>query len=251
MEQLLNRVTCGDCLERMKELPDKSIDLTVCDPPYNFEAMGGGFYGGKWHGKLNEPRKYLSELSKNNCTEFNPILFLQELKRVMKRFNAVFFCNKFLVKDYIAFAVENGYTYDIHVMIKTNPIPAKQNHYLHDIEYIIVIRESGATFNLNEKFDLYHKHYTTTCKPNNLHPAQKTIEIIEKYIRVLSKEKDIIFDGYAGSFTTAVAAKRLCRNFIAFEISEQYCKIGEQRLKTIPVRLDSFLLNKPAPTIKS
>lgn len=63
------------------------------------------------------------------------------------------------------------------------------------------------------------------------HPTQKPKELIAQFIRASSKTGDIIFDPFMGSGTTAVAAQSLKRNFIGIEISPEYCKIAEQRLR--------------------
>jgi DNA modification methylase len=215
-----------DCLEGCRKLPDNSIDLIITDPPYNFIAYGGGFYD---YGKVGA-RTYLTKLKKLKCDKYAPSEFLKEAKRILKKFNFVVFCNKFLIKDYINFAVKNSFNFDIHCLIKKNPIPAKQNHFLHNIEYIVVIREKGATFNLKCNLSDYEKYYITTSKQNKLHPAQKPVELIRKYIRVLSKEGDIVLDGYGGSGTTYVACKQLNRKFIGFEINKEYCEIAKKRL---------------------
>jgi DNA modification methylase len=224
-----NKVYNIDCLSFMRTLPDKCVDLIVTDPPYNFESQGGGFYGatGCYTRKYT---KVLKVLKKNSCTEYNPIDYLNESKRILKKFNAIFFCNKSLINNYLSWAIENELLYDIHVMAKQNPIPAKKNHFLNDLEYIIYLKESGAYFNLKTEYDFYRKFYLTTCKQDNFHPAQKPIEIIKKYILILSEENDIIFDGYMGSGTTAVACKQLNRQYIGCEINPDYCKIIEQRL---------------------
>lgn len=64
-----------------------------------------------------------------------------------------------------------------------------------------------------------------------LHPTQKPVAIFEYLIKTYTNEGYLVLDNCAGSFTTAVACKNLGRNFIGCEISEKYCKIGEDRLK--------------------
>jgi len=222
----INKVHCGDCLELIKQIEDKSIDLILSDPPYNFEVVGGAF-------KSENPstsRDYLSKIIDGGYGEFNPDSFLKEAKRVLKKIRMVVFCNRFLVEKYILFARENNLIFDIHIMAKNNPAPFKNNTYLSDIEYIMIIREHGTFFNKDSKFTDYKKFYLTNVKPNNEHPAQKPIEIIRKYLRVLSQEGDIVLDPYLGSGTTAFGCKQLNRKFIGIEINEKYCEIAKKRL---------------------
>ena len=66
---------------------------------------------------------------------------------------------------------------------------------------------------------------------NRSHPTQKPIGLIKYLLAKFSKETDLIFDPFMGSWTTAVACKQLGRNFIGAELSKEYCEIGEQRLR--------------------
>ncbi len=67
-----------------------------------------------------------------------------------------------------------------------------------------------------------------------VHPTQKPIELIEKWVLSATKtEGDTGLDGFAGRGTTALACKRLKRNFLVFEIQEKYYKIALELLKTI------------------
>ena len=131
----------GDCLELMKDIPDKSIDMILTDPPYKFrkEDNGGG-------GMLKN-RKYDKEIitklgSKNklDCGIDND--FLEKSKRLFKiGYNAVYFCNQHQLNMYINFANKNNYRFNILVWCKTNPIPLCNNKYLDDLEFQIQIKK--------------------------------------------------------------------------------------------------------------
>jgi len=73
-----------------------------------------------------------------------------------------------------------------------------------------------------------------------VHPTEKPHILIEKLIEYFSKEGDVVLDPFIGSGTTAVACKKLNRNFIGFEISEEYCDIANKRLANVPERLDKW-----------
>lgn len=215
----------GNCYEILKDIPDKSIDLIVTDPPYKIENKGGGFYADNNSAK----RLYLDNLRNINCCEFTPFIFLNLIKPKMKKFYGYFFCNKFLIEEYIKFARENKYNFDILVMAKTNPIPSFNNHHLSDLEYIILIREKGTYFSKHKDIDDFRKFYLTSCK-KGIHPAEKPIELIKKFIKVSTKENDIVLDAFMGSGTTGVACKELNRNFIGIEIENKYYEIAKERI---------------------
>ena len=105
------------------------------------------------------------------------------------------------VEDYIKFARNNKYNFDVLVMAKNNPIPSFNNHHLPDLEYIVMIREKGTYFSKHKRLDDFRKFYVTHCK-KGLHPAQKPIELLERFIRVSTKENDTILDCFMGSGTT-------------------------------------------------
>lgn len=224
----INKIYNMDCLEGIEQLQDKSIDLIVTDPPYKYENKGGGFYA---HNNSTQ-RTYLDSLRNINCTEFEPIEFLNIIKPKMKKFYGYFFCNKTLVEEYIKFARDNEYNFDILVMAKSNPIPSYNNHHLSDLEYIIMIREKGSYFSKHKDIDDFRKFYMTSCK-KGIHPSQKPIELIERYIRVSSQEGDTILDPFMGSGTTAIACKNTKRNYIGFETDTTYCGMANERIQNI------------------
>ena len=216
----------GDCLEILKDIPDKSIDLIITDPPYKFENQGGGFYA-----KNNSTQRvYLDNLKNIKCCEFEPRKFLEIIKPKMKKFYGYFFCNKSLVEEYIKFARENKFQFDILVMAKTNPIPAYNNHHLSDLEYVIMIREKGSYFSKHKEIDDYRKFYLTSCK-KGVHPAEKPIELLKRFIKVSSEENELIIDPFMGSGTTGVACKHTNRNFIDIELDNNYFEIAKKRIE--------------------
>lgn len=133
---------CGDCYEIMPEFQDEAFDMLLTDPPYEFiskNPRGGGFY-------KNENKKHFEEIKDNFGMSFNPLEFLQNIRRLIKKgaFNAYIFTNKNLIKEYITFAEENSYKWDLLIWNKINPVPAFYGHYMTDKEYRY--REESAVF---------------------------------------------------------------------------------------------------------
>ena len=101
----INKVHCWDCLELMKQIPDKSVDLVITDPPYEFiskNPQGWGFM-------KKENKKHLDELNESFGMSFKPEKFLTLIKQKLKVFNAYIFTNKSLLLEYIQFAEKNKY----------------------------------------------------------------------------------------------------------------------------------------------
>lgn len=219
------RLFNGDYRVAFDSIPDSSIDLCITDPPYKFENAGGGFYA-----KNNSThRTYLDSLRQAGCCAFEPTEFLDILKPKMKKFYGYFFCNKTLLVPYITWAQKNKYNYDVLVMAKSNPIPAYNNHHLSDLEYIVLIREKGTYWSKEKDLDRYRKFYMTSCKKTP-HPAEKPIELLERFVKVSTKQGMTVLDPFAGSGSTGVACKRNNRNFIGIEINLHYYEMMERRI---------------------
>lgn len=215
----------GDCLELIKDIPDNSIDLVVTDPPYRFENKGGGFYAKN----SSTQRVYCDNLRQLNCCDFEPTTFLNLIKPKMKKFYGYFFCNKTLIADYIQWAIKNKYNYDVLVMGKSNPIPSYNNHHLSDLEYIIMIRERGTYFSKHKNLDDFRKFFLTSCK-KGVHPAEKPIDLLERFIRVSSRENDTVLDPFCGSCSTGVACINTNRKFIGIELDPNYFNVAKDRI---------------------
>lgn len=178
-----------------------------------------------------ENKKHLHAIKESFGLDFDPDLFLLEIKRVLKKFNAYIFTNKNLLLKYITFAEDNDYTWNILIWTKPNPVPIHNNHYLFDKEYCIFIREKGCFFNSELGYENYFTVFEYPIGNNETeHPTEKPIKFIRRIIKISSKENDLVLDPFMGSGTSALACKGLNRNFIGFEINPDYCKIANKRL---------------------
>lgn len=222
----LNEIYLGDAYELIKKMPDNYVDLIVTDPPYEIVAGGGGgAFGADKH-------SYHKDVSlKLNYGITNEIL--TEFERVLKHTNIYLFCNKNQLLQYLDFYKEKNV--DILVWNKTNTIPTISNKYLSDLEYIVFARGKGVPmFNTWETSSKLFQ--TTTNKSDKSlydHPTIKPESIIQNLILNSSVEDDIVLDPFLGSGTTAAVAKKLSRNYIGFEIEENYFNIAKDRLNGI------------------
>lgn len=199
-----------DCLEGMKRIPDNSVDLVVTDPPYLIETKGAGLY-------KQPDKQYVQELEgiKDGFSED----VLDELCRVMKKINCYFFCSQKQIMPLVKYFVEGkGCNWNLLSWHKTNPVPACGNKYLTDTEFILFFREKGVK--VFGSFDTKRTWYATPLNQADKklfgHPTCKPISILQNLIINCS---------------TAVAAKDNARNYIGFELNEEYYKKSLDRIQ--------------------
>lgn len=230
-----NQLLCGDALEIMRQMPDESLDLIVTSPPYNLKnSTGNGMKdgrGGKWsnaslingyshHGDCMPHEQYV--IWQREC--------LTEMLRLLKDDGAIFYNHKW--------RVQAGLLQDRQDIVSGFPLR----------QIIIWRRKGGINFNKGYFLPTYEVIYLI-CKPKfalvkganahgdiwefmqemkNPHPAPFPVALIHRIIN--STNAQIILDPFMGSGTTAIAAKRLNRDFIGIEISPEYVELSKKRL---------------------
>ena len=136
------------------------------------------------------------------------------------------------------FVEQKGCLFDILTWHKTNPTPTANGTYLPDTEYCLMFREKGCK--LYGSYETKSKYYVSSInkedKDQFLHPCCKPLQFIMNHIINSTNENDIILDPFMGSGTTCVAAKRLNRKYIGFEIEEKWFNVAKDRLQGINVR---------------
>ena len=235
IEELINKVHQADCLEFMKQLQDKSIDLVLTDPPYELEERSS--YGKKELGKSLS--KHRNELKDAKLTKSLGVEWCKEIPRIQKNINCLIWCSRLQLREYLNYFVgELKCNFDILIWNKTNAFPTFNNKYITDKEYCLFFRTKGAKAYMNnyeEAKTIFVSGINSKDKNKFNHPTIKPLEIIEKLIKNHSKENNLILDCFLGSGTTAVACQNLHRNFIGIEISKEYCEISRQRLRQQPL----------------
>lgn len=224
----------GDCLELLKNIPNKSIDLIATDPPYKISATNKG-------GTINNIKKLnksLADLKTVDITQGYDIeLFGEEFIRVMKEINIYFWCNKVQIPDYFNFYVnKHKCKFDIICWHKTNALPTYSNKYLSDTEYLLYFRKgSGKCFpeSYEDAKTFYIAPINHKDKKEFGHPTIKPLDITEKIIRNSTRDGQLVLDPFMGSGTTGVACLNTGRNFIGIELDEGYFNIAKERIKSL------------------
>ena len=251
LEDVLDRVIWQDALKALDLLPDKCVDLMIVDPPYNltknfstsiFKEMNADDYS-----------KWLDKWLKKTC-------------RILKDNASVYICADWktsIVIPYVAgkyFVLQNRISWE-----REKGRGAKNNwknclediwfftkgkDYKFNLDRVKVLRPVLAPYRDEkkapkdwfekgeQKFRLTHPSniWTDISVPfwsmseNTNHPTQKPEKLIAKLILASSNEKDVVFDPFLGSGTTAVVAKKLNRHFIGIEREKEYVALAIKRL---------------------
>lgn len=242
----INQILKGDCLKLFKSIPNNSVDCIFADPPFN----------------LN--KKYNSHIDKLVETEYLDWCksWIDECLRVLKDSGFIFLHNipkwltfyanflnyKAVFRHWIswdAMTAPMGKTlqpahYGILFYSKTND-RSKFNEirYPHKRDRKgVLIKDYGGKKNILHPFgplcsDVWTDiHRIRHSKYRDEHPCQLPIHLLERIILMSSEENDIILDPFMGTGTTAIASKRLGRNFIGFEKDKKYCEIANKKVKS-------------------
>lgn len=226
----LNKITCGDSYELIKQIPDKSIDCVYCDIPYLYVTGGGGSSR-----IAQQVIKMKSELQDNGIYDGIDFSIFTDFVRVLKRINCFIWCSKEQIYPILKWWNENtDSTYQILTWNKTNPVPMCNGNWLSDIEYCLYFNRGTK---LNDGIEHKSKWYTSSLnvKDKGLfeHPTCKPIALIKRHLLHTTQENEIVADFFCGSGSTCVAAKELNRQYIGIEINPKWAKVAEDRLNGI------------------
>ena len=137
--------------------------------------------------------------------------------------------NGFFIRE----AEKIGFQYNHQiVLVKDNPLPHfTKTNFRSSFELCFYMSKGKPkTFNFLAQNKMINKFHYLIGRKDTIHPTEKPIKMFRWLIEVSSNKGDLVFDGFLGSGTTAVACKELGRKCIGIEISPEYCKITKQRL---------------------
>ncbi len=233
----------GDCLELMKDIPDGSVDLVLCDLPYGTTSIS-------WDSIIDfkELWKIYSRIAKKNCTYilFGNSIFTSKLVNSNEKeykYNLVWEkskCGSPLLSKYrpmmkhediVIFTKGGGKhkTYNPQ-MVKGEPYsrkktPIKLNNHGYGLTSVTTKNEGVRYPSSVLKFPQSWR------RQDQIHPTQKPVASMEYLVKTYSNEGDLVLDNCMGSGTTGVACVHTGRRFIGMEKEEKYFNIAEKRIK--------------------
>ena len=213
----------GDCLEVMGSIKDKSVDLIVTDPPYLMDYQ-------------SNRRKKEDRFDKIKNDKGNYMLiqdYLEECHRIMKDNTAIYcFCSWHNI-DFFKNEFEK------HFKLKNILVWNKNNHGTGDLKGSYAPKHEFILFGHKGRTLLREKRIADVIdcpkiSSNKLtHPTEKPQDLLEIFIKQSSDVGSIIFDGFMGTGSCGIAAKKLNRKFIGIELDEKYFDIAKDRLENI------------------
>jgi len=233
----------GDCLEKMKDIEDGSIDMVLADPPYGTTAC-------KW----------------DTVIPFEPMW--EQLNKLIKPNGAIVLFGSEPFSSALRMSNIKNYKYDWvwdkkkggnPLLSKVQPIKIFENILIFEqkgkrVNYYPIMEKrdkvkyrgknkgtttesTGNSFTENKAYT--HKYPKAILEVSNssqvgkVHPTQKPVALMEYLIKTYTNEGEIVLDFTCGSGTTLVACKNLNRNFIGIDKEKEYCEIAEKRLSAI------------------
>jgi site-specific DNA-methyltransferase (adenine-specific) len=215
----MNKVIQGDCLELMKDIPDKSIDCIITDPPYGID------YQSAWR---TDKSKWKPKIANDKAPY---TVWADEAYRIMKDNTGILCFTRWdTEQDFREALTKSGFK------CKQQIIWDKEVHGMGDLtgdfasqhENIIFAHKGRFTFKGKRPKSVFRSQRVT---PTELkHPNEKPIDLMEKLVSSITLENDVVLDLFAGSGTTGVACKNLNRQYILIEKEPEYVEIIKKRL---------------------
>lgn len=234
----------GDCLELMKKIPDKTIDMILCDLPYGMTAN-------KWDIAIPFDKLWLaynrvikdkgiialhaSQPFTSALVMSNPKMYKHEWIWIKNRGSNFANTVREPMKEHESVLIfSNGkWTYNKQMQERTGG-------GLERVKYSF--ENQTANSSNYRKFDKPNKNQGEFRVPSSwqkfnvevgLHPTQKPVPLLEYLIKTYTNEGDLVLDNCMGSGSTGVAALNLNRNFIGMELNEKYFNIAKERIEKL------------------
>lgn len=236
-----------DCLNVLKNVKSKSIDVIFADPPYFLSGGGitckGGKVAsvnkGKWDKKISIQEKY----------KFNKI-WIKACKRVLKDNGTIWISGSMhniysvgVVLEELGFKIINNITWQ-----KTNPPPNMScRMFTHSTETILWAKKNDVKSKHIFNYDLMKKingnkqmkdvwsfsAAKLSEKKYGRHPTQKPLNLLVRLIQASSNEDDIVLDPFCGSSTTGIACNKLKRKYLGIDTNKEYLDLSIKRIENI------------------
>ena len=265
MELETNIIYCGDCLVKLKDIPDDSIDLIYIDPPFSSNRNYVAFWQEQekrhFEDRFENVRAYIDYMTPR----------LKELYRVLKSTGSFYYHCDWHASHYIKGLLDSDYLFgypnfrnEIIWSYKTGGVSKRWFARKHD-SILFYTKSSKYNFNVqyykswqrkkynySEKYPEYYDekekrwYHLAVCrdvwddiyvigtenKERLGYPTQKPESLLKRIIKVSSNEGDIVLDAFCGCGSTLIAAQREKRRWVGIDISPTACRVMANRLRS-------------------
>lgn len=229
----INKIYQEDCLQTMSRISDNSIDLILTDMPYGINYLSG------W---TNNHKKIKND-SFNDWLKLLPE-WLKEFKRILTETGCCCCCcggGKTPVSQIFTLELIKYFNL-IQTVIWDKKTIGLGWKYRPSYETIVIGSKSKDNYNwYTEKKDVSNiARFNNIIPQQNDHPTIKPINLMRFFINLHSKENDLIYDGFMGGGTTAIACIKEKRNFIGSEIDKNYYEMAIKKINNEKAQLKLF-----------
>ncbi len=245
----------GDCLKRMKEIPDASVDLILCDLPYGIKHWGKSDM--KWDEIISFKKlwkQYWRVLKdKHAVVLFGAEPFSTQLRSSqLQYFKYDYVWKKNKVSGFMAAKCKPLKAFElISVFSKGTTSPGRPNNMPYYPQGLIAvnkkikatsrkgsigIQSAGKSKELKaytQQFTNYPKDILEFDGESGFHPTQKPVPLLKFLIKTYTRKGDTVLDNTMGSGSTGVAALKIGRRFIGIEKDKGYFKVAKKRIRKV------------------
>ena len=227
-----------DCLDTMNKLNDKSVDLIVTDPPYLMQY--------KTNYRKNKNHEFTNEILNSNNEQLIKD-YIKNCYRILKDDSAIYIFSGETKIDFFKKEIEKYFN------IKNIIVWVKNNHTAGDLEaaygrqkeLLIYANKGRSKINGKRITDVWY--FDKVAGDNLIHQNQKPINLIKRCIKKSSNKNDVVFDGFMGSGTTAIASQLLERKFIGSELSNDKWRKAIERIGKLDKKYYNILPEEEQP----
>jgi modification methylase len=267
-----NKILVGNCIERLKELPDNSVDLVFADPPYNLQLEG----------ELHRPNNSKVDAVNDEWDQFDSFAaydeftnaWMAEARRILKPDGAMWVIGSYHNIFRVGATLQDLGFWILNDIIwrKSNPMPNfKGTRFCNAHETLIWASKTGKsrpTFNydsmkaFNDDLQMRSDWLLPICnggerlKDNlgkKVHPTQKPEGLLYRVLMASTNPGDVVVDPFFGTGTTGAVAKALGRKWIGIEQDKSYIEAAEIRLSKVrpasPEDLQALKPKRAAPRV--
>ena len=249
----VNKIYNNDCIDGMKTIPDKTIDLVVTDPPFaiDFKAKKANY-----NRTASRVLSGYKEIKAKDYYDFTNA-WMNQAYRVLKKSGSMYvFSGWNNLKDILTGLDDNGFTTINHIIWKYQfGVVTTKKFVTSHYHCLFVCKDdkkrkffpfsrfkknaktsNGQSLHYKDKEDVWiiNREYWTG---DDKTPTKLPAEIIKKMLKYSSEKTDLVFDPFLGSGQVAVISKMLGRQYLGFEIVKQYYDFANKRLKKNIYRL--------------